>query len=308
MQIANPIYDVVFKYMMNDKKVAKLILSSIIDSEIIDLDFGATEVQAEYNESLTVFRLDFKAKIKEKDGEEKLVLIEIQKAKLSSDIMRFRKYLGEQYSSDNNITHLSESQVPYGKALPIISIYFLGHKLKHTKAAAIKVSRTYTDLTTGKNIAEKEEFIESLTHDSYIIQIPFLKRSRRNDLEIVLSVFLQENFNKDEHILNIPEEFFPKKFLPIIRRLHRACSNAKLRKKMDLEDEIVAEFFHMEQTIKAQEKELEEKDSKLEEKDLTIEEKNKKLLNFAKYLKNNGSSLEDIIEHTGLSTSDIENL
>ncbi len=30
MQIANPIYDVVFKYLMEDAKIAKLLISSII--------------------------------------------------------------------------------------------------------------------------------------------------------------------------------------------------------------------------------------------------------------------------------------
>jgi len=38
------------------------------------------------------------------------------------------------------------------------------------------VQRQYYDLTTGSEITEKEEFIESLTHDSFIIQIPHLRR------------------------------------------------------------------------------------------------------------------------------------
>jgi len=39
MQIANPIYDVVFKYLMNDSKIAKIMLSSIIGETIEELDF-----------------------------------------------------------------------------------------------------------------------------------------------------------------------------------------------------------------------------------------------------------------------------
>ncbi len=34
LQIANPIYDVVFKYLMNDEKVAKLLLSALIGREV----------------------------------------------------------------------------------------------------------------------------------------------------------------------------------------------------------------------------------------------------------------------------------
>jgi hypothetical protein len=38
MLIANPIYDVVFKYLMEDNKIAKLIISKIINDEIIELN------------------------------------------------------------------------------------------------------------------------------------------------------------------------------------------------------------------------------------------------------------------------------
>jgi len=38
MQIANPIYDVVFKYMMEDNAVAKIVVSSIIGEEVVTLE------------------------------------------------------------------------------------------------------------------------------------------------------------------------------------------------------------------------------------------------------------------------------
>jgi hypothetical protein len=37
MEIANPIYDVVFKYMMEDNTVAKLVVSSIIGEDVVSL-------------------------------------------------------------------------------------------------------------------------------------------------------------------------------------------------------------------------------------------------------------------------------
>ena len=36
--IANPIYDAVFKFLMEDKKVAKILLSALLKKEIIDLE------------------------------------------------------------------------------------------------------------------------------------------------------------------------------------------------------------------------------------------------------------------------------
>ena len=72
MQIANPIYDVVFKYLMEDAKIARLLISSIIGEEIEELDFCSQEFTSDINKNriegnsgtLTVYRLDFNAKIK----------------------------------------------------------------------------------------------------------------------------------------------------------------------------------------------------------------------------------------------------
>ena len=39
MLIANPLYDVVFKYLLDDKKVAKLFIGVILGVEIVELEF-----------------------------------------------------------------------------------------------------------------------------------------------------------------------------------------------------------------------------------------------------------------------------
>jgi len=43
MQIANPIYDTVFKYLLEDNDAAKLLISTIISEEIVKLDFMPQE-------------------------------------------------------------------------------------------------------------------------------------------------------------------------------------------------------------------------------------------------------------------------
>jgi len=194
MLIANPIYDVVFKYLFEDKPIAIKFLSLILGKNIVELDFRPTELKSkvEHKERfLTIYHIDFSAKIRNDDGSEELVIIEIQKAKFHTDIMRFRKYLGAQYLDKNNEYTVNSEK----KALPIISIYFLGHRLEQAKAPVIKVARTYHDISQKGNevIDVKEEFIESLTHDSYIIQIPYLKKRRQTELLKVLSVFDQDN-------------------------------------------------------------------------------------------------------------------
>ena len=270
MHIANPIYDVVFKYLMSDSKIARLLIGSIIAEDIIELSFNPQERSTTIDShSLTVYRLDFCATIKTEDGT-KQVLIEIQKAKFATDIMRFRKYLGDNYAHKEN------------NAVPIISIYFLGYSLG-INAPLIQVKRHYYDVIGEyKEIHQKSVFIESLTHDSYVIQIPHLSLRYQSDLEILLSVFDQHAITSDHHILNVKEAAFPEKYQHIIRRLQQAVAEPEVRQTMDLEDEILEELQDKERLIArlAAEKETAviEKDIALIEKDNALIEKDDALI------------------------------
>lgn len=293
MQIANPIYDIVFKYLMEDNKIAKLVISSIIDEEIESLEFRSTEGTVELlKKSLTVYRLDFSATIKT-GGMVKKALIEIQKAKFPTDIMRFRRYVSEQYSSPDNVYTDSISGKIKKKAIPIISIYFLGHSLDHITVPIIKVQRRYYDRTTGCEINEREDFIESLTHDSFVIQIPQLRKKRQTELEVLLSVFDQNNIETDHHILNVKEEDFPEKYRAVIRRLQRAIAEPEVRKTMDVEDEILEELQNKEREIERKDVELKEKEKTIEEKEKTIEEKVKTIEEKDKIIEKLKNELKD---------------
>ena len=68
MRAANPIYDVVFKYLMGDMRVARLILSKILDQEVEALNLRPTEFRKKIGLNLTVFRIDFSAQIRQVDG------------------------------------------------------------------------------------------------------------------------------------------------------------------------------------------------------------------------------------------------
>jgi hypothetical protein len=76
MIIANPLYDVIFKYLMEDMESAKTIISSIIEREIISLTLLPQE-QTLFSEKLqlTVMRMDFKAIIKIEEGKFEKILI-----------------------------------------------------------------------------------------------------------------------------------------------------------------------------------------------------------------------------------------
>jgi hypothetical protein len=286
VQIENPIYDVVFKYMMEDNIVAKLLISSIIGEEVVNLEPKPQEHTREKDkkenkegfENLTYYRLDFSAKIKTAGGEHKVVIIEMQKADLPTDIMRFRRYLGEQYVDYENST-VNGKEID---AMQIYTIYFLGKELGIYDTPVLSISPEIRDVSTGKIVAEKSKFIEGLNHKSWIVQISCLKERRRNELEQLLSIFDQSNRTSDNHILNVKEEDFPEKYRPIIRRLKGAASDSKVKKQMKEEDEIL-KYLRNAARIMASE-EIEKKDKTIEENKKTIAEKDREIAELKRQL------------------------
>lgn len=275
VQIANPIYDVVFKYLMNDEKVARLLLSAIIGREVVSLEFRPTEHHFPVGELLAVLRMDFSARVLDENGNQELIILELQKAKLATDIMRFRRYLGEQYASKENVVREPRSEYPYRKALPILSIYFLGHTLDHIKAPVVRVNRVYSDAATGEQINEKEEFIESLTHDSIIIQIPYLKGRRRTELEQLLALFDQSGATDDPHFLRVNEEDLPERYRPLIRRLQKAIADPVIRQTMEAEDDLIEEVRDYQRLISEKEYIIEKQENVIAEKRKMILDKEK---------------------------------
>jgi len=273
MLIANPIYDVVFKYLLEDKKVAKLLLSAILEKEIIDLELKPQEyTRKREDNTLTVYRIDFKAKIKLNDGKTKVVLIELQKAKFYTDIMRFRRYLGKQYlNEDNTIKDKNEDII---EVLPIITIYFIAYSLDELKdIPIIYVKRSYIDKSTDKIINKTSEFIEALTHDSIIIQIEAIKNKKhKNRLEKILSIF----DTVKSHKISINEDDYPKEYRPIIRRLIKAIADEDVEMEMEYEDYILEDIKREQRKAKEAEKkriEAEKKRIEAEKKRIEAEKK-----------------------------------
>jgi hypothetical protein len=277
MRIANPIYDAVFKYLMtSDIKVAKLIISSLINKPVLELTVDPTEIVINKDrtsikkESLTVFRLDFAAKIREDDGTERLIIIELQKAKFISDIMRFRKYLGAQYMKKTHIYKINGSQIP----LPIYPIYILGHKLDNFDEEAIYIKREFYNAITNQKLTKRNNiFIDGLTHDGLIIQIPRVnqriedKNGKINrHLKELLAIFDQTKHDDDsEHFLEVDRDSAPVWLKPVLRELEKAAADAEVRNKMQLEDDYIGELEDLERTIENRDKIIEVKDKAIEQ-------------------------------------------
>ena len=203
--IANPIYDSVFKFLMEDERAAKVLLSALLKKEVRELKMCRNEYTNLQQSRISLFRIDFSAKLVDASGKEELVLIELQKTWLATETLRFRQYLGAQYMNKENV---HESDNPKGFGLPIISIYILGHKVGDLQQPVVYVRRRYLDYDDQQiEAGVPDPFIESLTHDSVIVQIPYLQGRARNHLERLLRVFDQDyRTPADEHLLNIDDE------------------------------------------------------------------------------------------------------
>ena len=276
MLIANPIYDSVFKFLMEDLRAAKALISGILGETVEVLQFCPQETAIELQPfTVTIYRLDFKAVILNADGSRRKVLIEMQKAKQHFDIMRFRHYLGDNYSRHDVVDGKEE-------VLPIVTIYFLGFNLG-VKVPVVSVGRVYTDAATGSAIDKHDDFIEKLTHDSFVVQIPRLPVHAQNRLERLLSVFSQKwkkDGERDWTLQYLPDE--TEKADPnlqfLLSRLSEAAGDDQVRTAVRIEKEmertILKDWREMERKLALRETIIGEKDMLIGEKEAIIGEKN----------------------------------
>lgn len=296
MIIANPIYDVVFKFLLEDERVTKILLSALLDREVTKIQKNRNEYTDTQISGITVYRIDFSANVIEPDGSEHQVLIELQKTWVHTEVSRFRKYLSMQYGSNEHIYKGADGRE---YALPIISIYILGHKLGGLDVPVLYINRKY--LASGNvEIADysPHPFIESLSHDCIFVQLPCLDPTLQDRLSRLLVMFDQRLQSKgNPNFLELDEDGMNEDERLIFRRLEKAAVSKEVRKKMEIEDEVVAMINSLEESKKT-----------IEEKDKKIEEMEMQKRNNARAMKADGMPIDIISKYTGYSTEEIEQL
>ena len=258
---------------MENERVAKFFISTLLDKQVVSVDLKPQEfTYTDQFAGLAVFRLDFVAVIRTEDGVTKKVLIEIQKAKNQIDLMRFRNYLAEQYKKEDVIDNEKE-------VLPITTIYILGFKLPKIDSACIHVERQYKDLINDGIIGEKSEFVEKLTHDSYVVQVDRITDRFKSRIDKLLSVFEQSNFIDDSQIIKEYKHLTDEDDIKLITEiLHHSGIDPEARKQIEIEREAwrTVDAMVKNQRIAFQ-KALDEKNKALDEKNKALAEKNKAL-------------------------------
>lgn len=271
--IANPIYDAVFKYLMEDERVAKTLLSALLQREVVEVEVRKHEYTNGSRDKISMFRIDFGAKVRQDDGTLKLILIELQKTWLETETLRFRQYLGTQYANPDNIL---KDNNPMGYGIPMVTVYLLGHRVGDIEEPVLYVNHKAYDYD-GKEVTKgvPDPFVDSLVHDSIIVQIPLLRGQINNRLEEILSVFDQTHKDKkNRQVINIDEDLYAgdEDMNRIIHRLLSAASDAKLRQDMNVEDEYFTAIENRDTAIMKRDQIIAEQDAQIAEQDAQIAE------------------------------------
>lgn len=299
--VANPLYDAVFKYLMEDDRIAKTILTALLKKKVIDVKIRRNEyANLTRRESISMFRIDFAATVLDEDNKPHLMLIELQKTWLPTETLRFRRYLALQYNNEENM--LKEEHEKY--AIPMVAIYLLGHCIGKIEEPVIYVNHhAYT--YDGKKVEEgiPDPFVESLQHDSIIVQIPLLHGRVNNRLEKVLCLFDQTNVADNKKVIKVDDKQFEgdNDMEYIVRRLQSAAADPDMRYQMNAEDEFFKE-------LEARDSLIMEKDGQLKEKDGQLKEKNELLRKMIKGMLENGMSLDAIAEMLNKTVDEVKQI
>ena len=343
--VVNPIYDCVFKYLMEDERIAKTLLTALLKKEVVSVEMRRHEHTNTTRNNISMFRIDFAARVKDENGEEKLMLIELQKTWVETEMLRFRRYLAAQYNAQENMLKVEKGERQF--AIPMVAIYLLGHRVGNLKAPVIYVNHDAFNYD-GKKVEKgmEDPFIGSLVHDSIIVQLPLLKGKVQNHLEKVLSVFDQINRQPgDKKYINLDESKYEgdEEMMRIIQRLTAATVTADVREEMLVEDEYFSAIENRDTELMEQKKLLEKKDNEIAEnkeqlakkdneiaenkeqlakkdneiaqnkeqlakKDNEIAQKDSSLITAAKYMLECELPISKIMQATGLTEEQINSL
>ncbi len=344
--IPNPIYDVVFKYLMEDDQSAKIILSILINEKIKKLSFmpisHAEKIpDTKTDKMIKLFHLDFTALIEKPDGEEELIMIEIQKANNAGDIFRFKQYICANFQQKQEkeiINPKTQAVEKVNKPIRLILIFILNFRIENeVNDLIIQTKRSKVGIFKEIELKNNNEFIDHLSFDMLVVQLPNLNKIKKEDYEnndyktklyLLLKLFDQEARNhNNRHRLLIVKKLFPKYLERVINRLKAAdAEHPNLEAQMLAEDEYLTELIRRDNEISYFKEELEKTSDKLEkekqraekekqraeeEKQRAEEAKLKELeakQNLAKKMIEYGEAVEEIMRITNLTADEINQL
>ncbi|MBQ5452548.1 MAG: hypothetical protein IIT56_06085 [Bacteroidales bacterium] len=289
--VVNPIYDTVFKYIMQDEKVAKVLIGNILKTKVVSIQMNNNEYAAMLPDGKKVFKLDFSATILDKAGKQQLVHIEVQKALEEGEIMRFRHYLGAIYMDatkkyQETISNpKTNEQITVEHPLPIHTIYILGHTLGDGLSESVMHGENIFKDQDGNiiQIPENNDYINGLTHTVTFVIAPLTKKNVKTHLDRLLSIFSDCEPNKEE--IEIDEYFDDSDdYRTLMKALQKASVDKQLRGNLELEQyewakqtKLMRRNIELQGMVDAKEKQLLQKDAQLSQKDAQLSQKDAQL-------------------------------
>ena len=213
-----------------------------------------------------------------------------------------------------------------GHALPMVAVYLLGHKVGDIEEPVLYVNHQsfdYNDNPVTKGLPDP--FVDSLTHNSIIVQIPRLRGRINNRLDMVLSFFDQTKRDEnDSRLLHIDDRLYANDadMERILHRLTMAAADADIRHKMNVEDEYFSaiekrdteilerdhQIAEQKTRLAEQKTQLAEQKTQLAEQKTQLAEQKDMLSSTIKMLLSAGRSIEEIAATLGKSIDEIKEL
>ncbi len=305
--VANPIYDSVFKFLMEDERIAKTVLSALLKKEVVSVEMRRHEHPNVTRDNISMFRIDFAAKVKENDGNTHLILIELQKTWLDTETLRFRRYLALQYNAEENMQKEGDNK---GYAIPMVAVYLLGHRIGDIEKAVVYVGHKTVDYD-GKEVenGDTDPFINSLIHDSIIVQIPLLHGKINNSLDKVLSVFDQtKRDERNQQIVRLEGANYEddSEMMYLLHRLSLATMSAEVRQEMNDEDEYYSVIEARDTQVMKLNEMVSKQYAQINEQTAQINEQTAQIKAMAQAMLQNGVSIEIIAQTIHKSVEEVK--
>jgi hypothetical protein len=341
--IPNPIYDVVFRYLMEDPESAMIVVSTLINENIINLQLEPITHSEKKEKSLAtallqdpktkddlrLFHLDFTATVLLPDGTEELIMIELQKATEPDDIFRFKRYISRNFQKKHEV-EVTDIETLYirkvNRPIRLVPVFILNFRIENEiNDLLIRTKRVKEGFFKNKALQIPNEFIDNLSYDLLVVQLPNLENINKDDylddeykkkLFALLKLFDQKSRVRDnEHRLRLIRKFFPGFLDRVIRRLQSAdIDNPYLEEKMFNEDEYLKALIDRDNKIsffrEKLEKTAEELGKTFEQLEKTTEELGKTTEELGKTTEELGKTTEELgktTEELGKTTEELEN-
>jgi len=331
-KILNPLYNVVFKYLMTDEEVAKEVLEILTGYKILELHLDETElIPPENSEKVHLFHSDFKVTIEIVPQQTETVIISIQKANQMTDIFQFKQHIinSFQYKQERkNINPKTGEIENVNHPIKLIPILILNFEIEYEHQDLVIRNRPLNEAFFFEKSYQNDIFFtQHLAYEMQIIQLPYFKNIQpkhfenelfKQNLYTFLKLFTQSHYLPENRhkLLILRDEFSEIQFQPIIQRLQYALEEfPRFEQEMYLEDEALEEWQKHKNTIAFLQTQIEEKQNEINEKAELIENQNEQLeqqkemlRQYARMLDQMGKNTEEIQQLTNLSVQEIEEL